>query len=578
MGWLENVNRWNAYGQLDSDMKKQMSILDKHELKNCFCENIEFGVGGMRGKIGPGPNRINTYSVRKVAEGLARYIKTKNIYACVRGVVIAYDTRYKSEDFAKEVARTLGVHGIPTFMFSKNRSTPELSFAVRYLQAYAGVMISASSHSSPEYNGLKVYGPDGGQLTSPEVDILMDQVNEVEDELKVKVVDIEELLHIKLLTILDSDVDLAYLSELRKLVQNPPMIKKMADDICIVYTSPIHATTNILVKKALEEIGFTNVHVLSEHKHLFPAFFIEGNPDAFSSIMNYGKKIKADVLLATDPGLGRLRAAIGKNIQGEYHLLTGNELGALLLQYLLTQKYKHGDLPKNSVLLKSIVASDIGREIAKKYSLRTIDTLKGFKYIGKKIKELEESKDTSFLFGYEESYGYLISDFVRDKDAVQASLLLAEAAAYYKSKGITVYDMLLQIFNEFGYYKESVKTIAIEERQGFHHIHEIISIFRKRIPLEWANNKVVIIEDYHRSERVFLKENFLEYIDLPKATVLKYIFEDDSWFCLRPSSKDAKITINFGVRGTSFKDSGDRLYALQKFLLSIMDSYYKELV
>jgi len=452
MTWQTNHQKWKRFTELDLELHKQLTELenDANQLEDSFYKNLEFGTGGMRGELGPGTNRMNIYTIRKTAEGLARYVAQRGEEAKSRGVVIAYDSRFKSPEFAMETAKTLGKHGIQTYVFESLRSTPELSFAIRYLHAYSGVVITAS-HNPAEYNGFKVYGPDGAQLSSQAADEIIAKVNEVEDELTVAVGEVEKLKAEGLLVSIGETVDQAYLKQLQSIIVNPDVIKEVTDDFRIVYT-PLHGTGNIPVRKGLLDAGFNHVEVVKEQEMPDATFSTVDSPNpeehaAFSLAMQYGEKSGADILLATDPDADRVGVAV-KNDQGKYEVLTGNQVGALLLHYLITQKKKQDDLPANATVLKTIVTSEMGRDIAAAHGLETIDTLTGFKYISEWIEEFETTGERSFLFGYEESYGYLIGDFVRDKDAVQTCLLIAEAAAYYKSKQMTLYEGLMELYEE----------------------------------------------------------------------------------------------------------------------------------
>uniref|UniRef100_UPI002609163E phospho-sugar mutase n=1 Tax=uncultured Anoxybacillus sp. TaxID=263860 RepID=UPI002609163E len=459
MTWKATVEKWISYPHLDEELKQQLLQANEKLLEDSFYKNLEFGTGGMRGEIGPGTNRMNIYTIRKAAEGLARYIVEQGEEAKARGIVIAYDSRHKSSEFALEVAKTVGKHRIKAYLFKGLRPTPGLSFAVRYLGAVAGVVITAS-HNPPEYNGFKVYGEDGGQITPVIADALIQYVNCVEDELSIQVATEQELLEKGLLMYIGEEVDQAYIERLKTIQLNPEVVASVAKDLKIVF-SPLHGTAYALVRKGLESFGFQNVTIVEEQAIPDPNFSTVASPNpeehaAFELAIQYGKAIDADMLMATDPDADRLGVAV-KNQDGEYVVLTGNQMGALMLEYLLSQKKEKGMLQENGVVVKTIVTSDIGRAIAENYGLKTINTLTGFKFIGEKIREFEQTKAYTFQFGYEESYGYLIGDFVRDKDAVQSAVFAAEVAAYYKAQGKTLYDGLMEIFEKYGYYKESLR-------------------------------------------------------------------------------------------------------------------------
>lgn len=566
MNWESEYKRWYDFSGLEAELKQQLQELEEApiQLEDSFYKHLEFGTGGMRGIIGPGTNRMNIYTVRKAAEGLARYIKANGDEAKTRGVVIAYDSRHKSYEFAMEAAKTLGYHGIQVYVFESLRTTPELSFAVRYLHAYSGIVITAS-HNPSEYNGFKVYGADGAQFASADADVIVQKVNEVENELEIPVADEKALLEAGLLKMIGQTVDDAYLKQIQTLVANPEVIKQVADDFKIVYT-PIHGTGNRPVREGLELIGFTNVQVVKEQELPDPNFSTVDYPNpeepaAFSLAMKYGEKNAADILLATDPDTDRMGVAV-KSETG-YELLTGNQIGALLLHYLITQKQARNELPKNGAVLKTIVTSELGRDIAEAHGIETIDVLTGFKYISEKIKEFEETGAHTFLFGYEESYGYLIGDFVRDKDAVQACLLIAEAAAFYKVKNKTLLDALNEIFEEYGFYKEGLASLTLEGKAGVEKISYILNDFRENSPTEIAGKQVLVTEDYLSSERVVLEEEKSETIILPKSNVLKYTLENGAWFCIRPSGTEPKIKFYFGVKEASPEESEKALKELQ---------------
>lgn len=528
----------------------------------------------MRGELGPGTNRMNMYTIRKTAEGLARYIEQHGEEAKTRGVVIAYDPRFKSPEFAMETAKTLGAHGIQTYVFESLRATPELSFAVRYLYAFSGVVITAS-HNPKEYNGFKVYGPDGGQLSSVAADEIIGKVNEVTDELGVVVADEEQLKKDGLLVMIGEKVDNAYQQQLQSITVNPEVIQQVADDFRIVYT-PLHGTGNIPVRKGLEAIGFKHVEVVKEQELPDANFSTVYSPNpeehaAFELAIQYGEKHDADILLGTDPDADRVGVAV-RNNKGEYEVLTGNQVGALLLHYLIQEKKKQGTLQANATVLKTIVTSETGRDIAAAHGLETIDTLTGFKYISAWIKQFEETGDRSFLFGYEESYGYLIGEFVRDKDAIQACLLIAEAAAYYKSKDMTLYEGLIGLYETYGYYREGLESLTLKGKDGVEQIAAILSDFRNNPADEIAGRRVLEIEDYESSVRMLVESGEEEDITLPKSNVIKYKLENGAWVCLRPSGTEPKIKFYFGVKEGTLSESVRVLDELKRELMGRVES------
>lgn len=571
MSWKEIADKWLNNESLDGDLKEQLYKLKEDEkyLEELFYKNLEFGTGGMRGEIGPGTNRMNIYTVRKASEGLAQYLLSQGEESAKRGVVISYDSRHMSPEFALEVAKTVGKHGIKSYLFSELRPTPELSFAVRHLGAAAGVMVTAS-HNPPEYNGYKVYGDDGGQLPPKQADALTNFVNSVEDELSIEVTGKEELLANGLLQYIGEDIDQIYLGNVAKIQLNKEIVEKVGEELKIVFT-PLHGTANKLVQEGLKQFGFKNVTVVKEQEQPDPNFSTVKSPNpeehaAFELAIKYGKEIDADILLGTDPDSDRLGVAV-KNAEGEYQVLTGNQTGAIMLHYLLSQKAEKGLLPENGIVLKTIVTSEIGRAIAESFGIPTFDTLTGFKFIGEKIKEYEKTGKHTFLFGYEESYGYLIGDFVRDKDAVQAAIFAAEVAAFYKAQEKSLYDALMEIFEKYGYYKEALLSLTLKGKDGAEQIANILEEFRSNPPKEIAGIRVTAVEDYKASIRKQLSNGKLNPISLPKSNVLKYFLEDGSWFCVRPSGTEPKCKFYFAVKGSSLNESEQLVNNLQQAVM-----------
>ncbi|RWQ70834.1 phospho-sugar mutase [Bacillus cereus] len=572
MNWKQEFSRWLSYAQLDAELKEQLENMkqDEKKIEDSFYKNLEFGTGGMRGELGAGTNRLNVYTVRKATKGLASFIEKLGEEAKKRGVVVAYDSRHKSPEFAMEVAATLGARGITTYVFESLRPTPVLSFAVRHLHTVSGIVLTAS-HNPPEYNGYKVYGEDGGQLPPKEADELISYVNAVEDELTVEVADVEQLKADGLLHIIGQEVDDAYAAELNNVIINKEMVQKVGKELKIVFT-PLHGTSNISVRRGLKEVGFTDVTVVKEQELPDPNFSTVKSPNpeehaAFEYAIRDGEKVGADVLIATDPDADRLGVAV-RNHNGEFQVLTGNQTGALMLDYLLSQKKENGTLPENGVVLKTIVTSEIGRTIAKTYGLDTVDTLTGFKFIGEKIRQYEESGQYEFQFGYEESYGYLIRPFCRDKDAVQSVLFACEVAAYYKSQGKTLYDGLLEVFEKYGFFREDLVSLTLKGKDGAEKIQEMMATFRENPPKEVAGLTVVAVEDYKASIVTSLQDGHKEEIHLPKSNVLKYQLEDGSWFCLRPSGTEPKIKFYFGVKDSSLQNSEQKLLTIKEDIMN----------
>ncbi|MBS4200507.1 phospho-sugar mutase [Bacillus sp. FJAT-49732] len=579
MSWKTKMNEWLEFEALDTNLRETLVANQENEklLEDSFYKELEFGTGGMRGEIGPGTNRMNIYTVRKAAEGLARFMVEQGEEKMARGVVIAYDSRHMSPEFALEVAKTVGKHGVKAYVFEQLRPTPLLSFAVRYLHAYAGVVITAS-HNPPEYNGLKMYGEDGGQLPPLEADIIIRYVQNAGSELKIEVADEKELLQKELLTYIGEKVDRAYIEAMKSIHLNEEAVKSIGKDLAIVFT-PLHGTANHPVRDGLRAFGFENVTVVKEQELPDANFSTVASPNpeehaAFEIAIRYGKEVNADVLLGTDPDADRLGVAV-KNQSGQYEVLTGNQVGALMTHYILEQKRANGTLPENGVVIKTIVTSEIGRAIAESFGIESMDTLTGFKFIGEKIKEFEETGNHTFLFGYEESYGYLIGDFVRDKDAVQTAVFAAEVAAYYKMQGKSLYDGLIELFEKYGYYKESLRSLTLKGKDGAEQIAGILETFRNDPPKEVNGIAVAAIEDYETSESLDVASGTKTAIELPKSNVLKFKLADGSWFCLRPSGTEPKAKFYFAVKGESMEDSAKKIAGLENDVMALVDRLVK---
>jgi len=577
VNWKIKAKQWLEYDDLDKKLKSEIKSFqnDEKKLEDAFYKNLEFGTGGMRGEIGAGTNRMNIYTVRKASAGLAAYIEGNGLEAMKQGVVIAYDSRHLSPEFAMEAAKTIATRGIQTFVFEELRPTPELSFAVRHLHAFSGIVITAS-HNPPEYNGYKVYGEDGAQLPPDKADVVISKVNEIENELLIHVEDEDKLKAQGLIKIIGEEIDNAYIEKIVTISENPALAKDV--DLTIVF-SPLHGTANKPVRSALQALDYTNVHVVAEQELPDTQFSTVKSPNpeeksAFELAIKVGKEKNADILIATDPDADRLGIAV-KNQSGEYVLLTGNQTGALLLHYLLTQKKVKNSLPKNGLVMKTIVTSELGRKIASAFDVETIDVLTGFKYIAEKIAEYDESGKYKFLFGYEESYGYLIGDFARDKDAVQAAILAVEAAAFYKQKGMSLYDALLSLFDQYGYFLEGLRSLTLKGITGSELIQQTMTNFREN-PLKQLNElTVTAVEDYFLKIRRETNGKELA-IDLPTSNVIKYFFEDGTWICLRPSGTEPKIKFYFGVNGDSNKASEQKLDMIQENFMRIVNQRMTE--
>lgn len=562
MTWKQTYEIWKTYEPLEPTLKAELEALkdDSNTLEDAFYAPLEFGTAGMRGIIGVGINRMNQYTVRQATEGLALFMDSLGEETKKRGVAIAYDSRHQSPEFAMEAAKTLGAHGIPAFVFESLRPTPELSFAVRHLNAYAGIMITAS-HNPAAYNGYKVYGEDGGQMPPKEADALTEYVRSVENSLTIEVLSEEELKTSGLLTMIGEDVDQLYLDQVKEVTVNPELVKRMSTKMKLVFT-PLHGTGQMLGERALKNAGFEAITVVPEQAIADPNFSTVKSPNpeepgAFEYAVRLGKEIDADVLVATDPDADRLGIAVKTSV-GNYEVLTGNQIASLMLYYLLKAKKEAGTLTANGVVLKSIVSSELPTAIAEHFGIGMVDVLTGFKFIAEKIKQYETDNSHTFLFGFEESYGYLIKPFVRDKDAIQALVLIAEVAAYYKEQDKTLYDGLQDIFHEFGHYKEKTISITMEGIEGAGKIKALMAKFRENAPKEFAGIGVETVEDFETSERTN-QEGVVEAIAMPAANVLKYKMVDGSWIAIRPSGTEPKIKFYIGTQADSALETDRKL-------------------
>ncbi|MEY8188726.1 phospho-sugar mutase [Peribacillus simplex] len=574
MDWKSLYTTWAGYQNLNGELRVLLEEMQRDEakLEDAFYKNLEFGTGGMRGEIGAGTNRMNLYTVRKATVGLAQYISSFGEEAKGRGAVIAYDSRHKSPEFALEAAKTLATFGVKAYLFDELRPTPELSFAVRELNAFAGIVITAS-HNPPEYNGYKVYGQDGAQLPPEAADQVISYVNAIENELEIQIEEADILKRKGLIEMVGEELDAAYNRELLTVPENPQLAEEI--DVSIVFT-PLHGTANKSVRRALQSLGYQNLHIVKEQELPDPDFSTVKSPNpeepaAFEMAIELGNKVEADLLIATDPDADRLGIAV-KNEVGQYVVLTGNQTGALFLDYLLSQKKEKGKIPQNGVVLKTIVTSEIGRAIAESYGLKTVDVLTGFKFIAEKINQYHVSGENSFLFGYEESYGYLIKDFARDKDAIQAAVLAVEVCAYYKKQGLTLYEGLLNVFEKYGYYLEGLRSLTLKGIEGAKQISGILNQFRQNPPSRIAGIPVVAEEDYQRSKKRTLLSNDEDLIELPKSNVLKYFLEDGTWVCLRPSGTEPKIKFYFGVQGKSMTEAESKLSGVMEDFMSKIEA------
>lgn len=556
----ELYHQWQGVA-LPSYLAEELESIDGNAdaIEDRFYQYVSFGTGGMRGVLGAGTNRMNIFTIRRVAEGLARYISSNGESAKQRGVVIAYDTRHFSYEFACETARVLGVHNIHSYVYKESRPTPQLSFTVRELNAYAGVVITAS-HNPKQYNGFKVYGEDGAQLTPEYANEIVRHMEKIEDIFAIEVAELIQLEQQGLLTWLLADLDRAYLSNLLTLKEND----NIELDMKLVYT-PLHGAGLVPVREGLQAFGFKEVHIVEQQAIQDGAFPTVSYPNpeepaAFTYAMALGNEVGADLLLATDPDADRLGVAV-KRGEG-YELLTGNQLGALLLHYLLSTKQENGTLPDNGVLLKTIVTSELGTAIAEQFGVPTVNTLTGFKYIAEKIAEYDLSGEYTYLFGYEESYGYLIETFVRDKDAVQVALKVAEMAAHYAKDGQTLLDVLQALYRQYGYYREALVSQVFEGKNGQEEMKAILDNLRQEVPVTIVGMEVTRFEDYLTGIAT-LANGTIEEILLPKENVLKFVLADGSWVAIRPSGTEPKCKFYFGIVGETVEATSEKLESLQ---------------
>ena len=566
MSWQDIALKWEKFEGLEDYLKTQLENFSEKEKEEAFYAPLEFGTAGMRGIVGPGINRMNIYTVRQATEGLARLIETYGEEAKKRGVAIAHDSRHFSPEFALESAKVLVKHGIKAYVFEDLRPTPELSYAVRHLHTFAGIMITAS-HNPAAYNGYKVYGEDGGQMPPKDADALTEYVRQVENPLAVDVVTKEELEQSALFEWIGEAVDAAYLEEIKSVSVNPSLLSD-TKDLSVVYT-PLHGTGLMLTKRALDQAGFTGLQVVSEQAVPDGDFTTVKSPNpeeagAFEYAIRLGEETKADVLLATDPDADRMGAAV-RQPDGTYQVITGNQIAAILLDYLLFAHQKAGTLPANAAAVKSIVSSELPTVIAEHYGAKMVNVLTGFKFIAEQIKNYEETNAHTFMFGFEESYGYLAQPFVRDKDAIQAVLLLTEVAAHFKSEGKTLYDGLQTLYEKYGYFLEKTISVTVQGLEGPAKIKALLDGLRKEVPSNFGGIKVALAQDFAVNQQVDT-EGIVSEIGLPTSNVLKYILEDGSWIAVRPSGTEPKIKFYMGVKATTQEEAEEKLAKFQKDL------------
>ena len=565
MLYKEEYEKWCNDTFFDKEIREELLKIkeDEKEIEDRFYKELEFGTAGLRGIMGAGTNRMNEYTVGKATQGLANYIKSKN--AEDKGVVISYDSRNNSKEFSEIAALVLNANGIKTYVFENVAPVPELSYSVRKLGTIAGIMITAS-HNPPKYNGYKVYGEDGAQITSPVDKEIMEQVKKVKDYHDIQKISKEEAIEKGLYHEIGKEIEDSYIEEVKKQLLNENIIKKQ-ENLSIVYT-PLHGTGNIPVQRILKEIGFKNVHIVKEQEEPdgdFPTVEYPNPEDkkAFTLALELAKKVDAEIVLATDPDADRLGVFVKDNKTNTYIPLTGNMSALLILEYILSQRKEKNILPENAVAIKSIVSSTMAEPICTKYNVNLFEVLTGFKYIGEKIKEFEQTKEYNFIFGYEESYGCLAGTHARDKDAVVAVALLCEAAAYYKEQGLSLWEQMINMYETYGYYKEGVKQLTLEGIDGAEQIKNKMIELRNNPPKKMGDSKVKKIRDYEKQTILNCETNEVTKIDLPTSNVLYYELEEDGWIAVRPSGTEPKIKYYIGVKGTSLEDADRRLEQLE---------------
>ena len=575
MDYKEVYEQWIANPYFDEATKEELKSIaeDENEIKERFYMDLEFGTAGLRGIIGAGTNRMNIYVVRRATQGLANYIAKVDKKS--QGVAIAYDSRHMSPEFAQEAALCLAANGIKAYIFETLRPTPELSFAVRHLGCVAGINVTAS-HNPPEYNGYKVYWEDGAQITPPHDSGIMGEVKAISDWNTVKTMDKAEAEKAGLFEVIGKEVDDAYMAELKKQVIHMDAIQAEGKNLKIVYT-PLHGTGNIPARRILKELGFENVYVVKEQELPdgdFPTVSYP-NPEAaeaFELGLKLAKEVDADLVLATDPDADRLGVRV-KDKNGEYHDLTGNMSGCLLANYEISQrKAVNGSLPEDGALIKTIVTTNLADAIAKGYGVKLIEVLTGFKFIGQQILGFEKSGKGSYLFGFEESYGCLIGTYARDKDAIVATMALCEAAAYYKTQGKTLWDAMIEMYEQFGYYKDDIKAVTMKGIEGQQKIQDIMNSLRQNPPAEFAGHKVVAVRDYKADTIKNLETGEVTPTGLPNSNVLYYELTNDAWVCVRPSGTEPKVKFYYGVKGTSLADADEKSAVMGKAVLDMVDS------
>ena len=564
MTYQDNFKKWLDYAELPDYLREDLNSMDEKTKEDAFYTNLEFGTAGMRGLIGAGTNRINIYVVRQATEGLARLIEEKGDEFKKRGVAIAYDSRHFSPEFAFESAAVLAKHGIKSYVFESLRPTPELSFAVRHLGTFAGIMITASHNPAP-FNGYKVYGEDGGQMPPHDADALTDYIRAIENPFAIEVADVEAEKASGLIEVIGDAIDAEYLKEVKDVNINQKLIDEYGKDMKIVYT-PLHGTGEMLARRALAQAGFDSVEVVEAQAVADPDFSTVKSPNpesqaAFALAEELGRKVGADVLVATDPDADRVGVEVLQT-DGSYLNLSGNQIGAIMAKYILEAHKSAGTLPANAALCKSIVSTDLVTKIAESYGATMFNVLTGFKFIAEKIQEFEEKHNHTYMMGFEESFGYLIKPFVRDKDAIQAVLVVAELAAYYRSRGLTLADGIEEIYKEYGYFAEKTISVTLSGVNGAEQIKAIMAKFRDNGPKAFNATAISVTEDF-KAQTSTAADGTVTALTTPPSDVLKYTLADGSWIAVRPSGTEPKIKFYIAVVGDSNEDAQAKIAAIE---------------
>lgn len=572
MSYIDKYQQWLNSDSVDSATKNELKKLsDEKEIEDRFYKDLEFGTGGLRGIIGAGSNRMNVYTVGKATQGLANYLN--DTYKGEKSVSIAYDSRNMSSEFAETAASVLCANGIKVYLFESLRPTPMLSYTVRYLGSKAGIVITAS-HNPKQYNGYKVYGEDGGQVTDLAAGEILAKINLINDFSETKIISKEKAIELGLLNIIGENIDKSYIDKVKHLTIREDLVKEYADELKIIYT-PIHGSGNIPVRRVLKELGYRNLYVVKEQElpdGNFPTapYPNPEEPKVFNIALEMAEEVQPDIIFGTDPDCDRI-GVLAKDSSGHYKVLSGNQTGVLLTNYILASLLENNKLPKNGAIIKTIVTTELARRIAENFDVELIDVLTGFKYIGEKIKEFEENNENTYLFGFEESFGYLAGDFVRDKDAVIASALICEMALYYKKRGMNLYDALMELYDKYGYYKENLVSIELQGKEGQEKIGKALEYLRHSMKASVENVKIIKKFDYKLSIEKDLVNIEEKIINLPKSNVLKFILEDGSWFVVRPSGTEPKMKIYLSCIGKSLEDAESKMNVFKDNIMAIIN-------